>query len=133
MSERHEMFHAQLLIPGIERYRYPPIQTFKGLFLIIHYHYCRCVETIRVGGEEEVAHSHLVVVGLDGVGEQSFTPLLAGFIICLIKLIQHYCHRIMRQRENVCRADVLIPCGNGSRTFPIGHIHRLSFTPLLTR
>ena len=24
MSKRHEMLHAQLLIPGVERYRYPP-------------------------------------------------------------------------------------------------------------
>lgn len=174
MSKRHEMLHAQLLISGVERYCYPPIQTFNGRCLIIHYHqmlqsvahgicrnsiniltaigishfvaitaslkyyqtnhtlsiswgkslrpppstvcrdsrlarckpegigratrrkevpvcrdiykypplfgliiyyhYCRCVKSIRAGGEEEVAHSHLVVVGFDGMGEQSLTP-----------------------------------------------------------
>lgn len=39
MSKRHEMLHAQLLISGVERYCYPPpIQTFNGRCLIIHYH-----------------------------------------------------------------------------------------------
>ena len=52
----------------------PPIQTFRGFCLIIHYHYCRCVKSIRAGGEEEVAHSHLVIVSFDGMGEQSLTP-----------------------------------------------------------
>ena len=74
VRERHQVFHTQLLVPGIERYRYPPIQTFRGFCLIIHYHYCRCVKSIRAGGEEEVAHSHLVIVSFDGMGEQSLTP-----------------------------------------------------------
>lgn len=37
MAERHEVLYAQLLIPGVYRYGYPPIQVFIGFILIILY------------------------------------------------------------------------------------------------
>ena len=46
----------------------PPIQTFKGRWLIIFNHYRRGVESIVASSKEEVAHPHLVIVGFDSMG-----------------------------------------------------------------
>ena len=46
----------------------PPIQTFKGRWLIIFNHYRRGVEAIVASSKEEVAHPHLIVIGFYGVG-----------------------------------------------------------------
>lgn len=46
----------------------PPIQTFKGRWLIIFNHYRRGVEAIVASSKEEVAHPHLVIVGFDSMG-----------------------------------------------------------------
>lgn len=56
-------------------------------------------------------------------------PQLAALRIILFIFIEHYRHRVMCQRENVGRPNVLVTSGKGGCTISVGHIHGLSFTP----
>ena len=63
-----------------------------------------------------------------------YPPLLDELIIrftvlILLVFVQHNGHRIMRQREDVCRAYRLITRSDGCRTASLGHVHRLPLPP----
>lgn len=58
-----------------------------------------------------------------------YTTQLAALRIILFIFIEHYRHRVMCQREDVGRSNVLVTSGDGSSTLSVGHIHGLSFTP----